>query len=143
MSDLRAIIREYIKKELQEISATGAGEAFSTPFAFSRKTLDPLANKEREDKLPQKKKKQVDEGFSRYQEFKMDETASAQQKIGRVISEMNRQLNELTRVINMSARLKAESKLSSFGLWKRTQQHLTRLEGKMISLSHRIRELKS
>jgi Skp family chaperone for outer membrane proteins len=147
MNDLRRIIREYIKKELQEISVTGAGEAFSTPYAFSRKTLDPLASKKKEsdeeriNKLPQKKK--VNEGHSRYQEFKMDESATVQQKIGRAISEMNRQINELSRVVNMSSRLKVESNLASSGLWKRTQQHLTRLEGKMISLSQRLRELKS
>lgn len=143
MRDIRAIIREFIKKELAEISTTGAGEAFGTPFAFSRKTLDPLARKddEKKDKLPQKKK--IDEGVSRYRAFKMDETATTQQKIGHAISAMNKQINELSRVIEMSARLKTESNLASSGLWKRTQKHLAQLEGKMISLSQRIRELKS
>ena len=35
--DLKAYIKELVRKELEEISGTGGGEAYATPFAFARK----------------------------------------------------------------------------------------------------------
>lgn len=35
--DLKDYIKELVRKELEEISATSGGEAYATPFAFARK----------------------------------------------------------------------------------------------------------
>jgi DNA-directed RNA polymerase subunit L len=151
MSDLNSIIREMIKKELEEVSTSAGAGAFNTPNAFTggkaagekrRKKIATqagytLAHKSGEDG------EELTEARSRYLEFKSDPTATPKQKIGRAISEINRQLNELGRVVEMSAKLKTESNMESSGLWKRTGAHLSKMENKMLEISQRIRELKS
>lgn len=154
MSDLSSIIREMIKKELEEVSTSSGAGPFDTPNAFTGGTKS--GEKRRKQiatqagyTLAHKSDDDSDEGVplsearSRYLEFKSDPTASPKQKIGRAISEINRQLTELSRVVEMSAKLKTETNIESSGLWKRTGAHLSKMENKILEISQRIRELKA
>jgi hypothetical protein len=135
MSDrtLREMIREMIKQELEENSTSAATPGYLTPMAF--KKTDPEG-----DGPELMVKKNLKE--NRYLEFKQSEGTTAQ-KIGRAITEINRSLTELSHVVEMSARLKTECNVEGTGLWKRTGKHLAKMEGKLVSLSNKIRELKS
>ena len=128
-NDIQTVIREMLKQELEELSTTGAVAGYATPFAFK--------------KTGEEDERELKEARSRYLEFKNDPTASPKQKIGKAISEINRQLNELSRVVEMSARLKTETNMESSHLWKRTAKHLGKIENKMLEISQRIRELKA
>lgn len=86
-------------------------------------------------------KPKIDEG-NRYNEFKIAE-GTPSQKIGKAIREINRQISEVDRVLHMNERLKSESGINGEQLWKSTARGLTKLEGRMNSLSARIRNLKS
>lgn len=147
-SELRDLVREQIKKELEEISASGGAAGFDSPKAFAGKnnvhrkklgqtagyTLSPVSGEEGG---------KIDEARSHYDLYKADESATPKQKLGRAIAEINRQMNEIDRVIGMNARLKQESNLSNSGMWKRTMRHLSKMESRMITLSSKIRELKA
>lgn len=151
MSDLNSIIREMIKKELEEVSTSAGAGAFDTPNAFTGGK--PAGEKRRKKTATQagytlahnsgEDADSLQEARSRYLEFKSDPTATPKQKIGRAISEINRQLNELARIVEMSAKLKVETNTESSALWKRTGAHLSKMENKMLEISQRIRELKS
>jgi hypothetical protein len=147
-SQLRAMIREQIKNELEEISASGAAAGFDSPNAFAkgnsvfRKKLGQTAGYTLSPKTGEEGGK-VDEARSHYDLYKADESATPKQKLGRAIAEINRQMNEIDKVIGMNARLKQETNTSSSGMWKRTMKHLSKMESRMISLSNKIRELKA
>jgi len=151
MSDLNSIIREMIKKELEEVSTSAAAGAFQTPNAFTGGTEKGEKRRKKNATqagytLAHQSGEDADtlaEARSRYLEFKSDPTATPKQKIGRAISEINRQLNELARVVEMSAKLKTETNMESSALWKRTGAHLSKMENKLLEISQRIRELKA
>jgi hypothetical protein len=147
-SNLRALIREVIEEELEEISTSAGAGAYSTPFAFSRKGMDgrrkQIAQTAGYTLSPQSGEEggKLDEGRSHYENYKADDTATPKQKLGRAIAEVNRALNEIDKVISMNARLKQETNTNSSGMWKRTMKYLTKMEGRMVSLSNKLREFR-
>jgi len=150
MADIKDIIREMIKKELDEVSTSSAAGAFDTPNAFTggsasgekrRKKNAAVSGYTLIDTVDEAD--ELKEARSRYAQFKSDPSATPRQKIGRAITEINRQLNELARVVEMSAKLKTETNTESSALWKRTGVHLSKMENKLLEISQRIRELKA
>jgi hypothetical protein len=85
-------------------------------------------------------KKELSE--NKYYEYKNDTTKTPHRKIAEAISQLNRNLQEIERVIKMNARLKNESGIASEQLWKRTQQGLLKLEAKLLGVATRIREIR-
>lgn len=157
MKSIRQSIRERIAKELEEVSTSDGAGAFMTPNAFA-KTPESSEDKAKRKKIPQSpnglavhslwthnddEDGGLNEAQSRYKTFKNDPTATPTQKIGRAITEINRQLTELSKVVEMSAKLKTETNTESSHLWKRTGKHLSRMENKILEISQRIRELKA
>lgn len=146
---IRQMVVEMIKQELEEISTSGATPGYQTPNAFTAKGSGPTVVKKKLSWTPDytptddEDGKRVDEARSKYDIYKMDETATTPQKIGRAITEINRRLNEIDQLLEMNARLKTEQNLGSTGLWKRTMKHLTRMENKILRMSQRLKELKS
>lgn len=144
---LREIIRELI---LQEISTTANVAGYLTPYAFAgsekshRERTARLA-KSIGYKLTTRGKKDIhvdklQENY--YYEYRNDTTKLPHQKIGNAISEINKQLKLVERVLRMNARLKKEYGVSNDRLWKRTQHQMTKLEGKLIELAGRLREMR-
>ena len=147
---LRKIVEEIIKQELEEISASGAAGAYDTPNAFAKDGKENkalirkrLGNSEYTIVNEKDESNRVDEARSKYDLYKMDESGTVPQKIGRAITEINRRLNEIDGLLEMNERLKTENNLGSTGLWKRTMKHLTRMENKILRMSQRLKELKS
>lgn len=150
MNNLRKTIREILNKELEEVSVSSGAGGYETPNAFAPNTS---SGKSRRKKIAtvagytlasgNDDEDGLQEATSRYRQFKSDESATPKQKIGKAISEINRQLTELAKVVEMSAKLKTETNTESSGLWKRTGKHLSRMENKILEISQRIRELKS
>lgn len=162
---IRKKIAEEIQKELLEISTTGAVAGYLTPKAFSP---NGGVNKERVKTMAKRigyslthrgeeDAKRVDKVMERYQvvkkelhtiaenyyyEYKNDSSKLPHQKIGQAIAEVNKQLKLIERVLKMNHRLKKESGVSSDRLWKRTQHQMTKLEGKLVELAGRLREMR-
>lgn len=152
----RAIVRKMIERELQEMTTTASVGGYLTPMAF-RGNKQAGVNKqkhiatkttgfeltpqgEKDLKRPADKTEAVNE--NRYYAYKKDESATPHQKIAKAISELNRNLQEVERVIGMNARLKVESGIASEQLWKRTQQGLLKLESRLLNIASRIREIR-
>jgi hypothetical protein len=153
VSDIRELIREIIKQELEEISTTAGTPGYQTPNAFRGNSDAGKAkmkknatqagyslvsqDDEKADKL------RVDETKIRYHEYKNDETATPRQKIGRALSEVNKNLLEIDRQVRMNSRLKSEAGMESTQLWKRTNQALLKIDGTLQQIVRHIRELKA
>jgi hypothetical protein len=78
-----------------------------------------------------------------YYAYRNDETRKPHQKIGQAISEINKQLKLVERALKINHRLQKEQGVPSDRLWKRTQNQMTKLEGKLIELAGKIREMRS
>ena len=87
-------------------------------------------------------KTEVNEGGDPYYAWRNDETMSPKQKIGNAISEINRQLAEMNRVVKRSARLKREMGMSANDYWKRTNNAFVKMEQRMHKISQKLRELR-
>lgn len=80
---------------------------------------------------------------SKYSDFKTAE-GTPRRKIGEAIREINKQIHEVDRTLRMSERLKKEDGSGPNGqLWKSTAKALTTLEGRLNTISTRIRNLKA
>ena len=148
---LRELIRRRMDEMLDEISTTANVAGYLTPYAFRGDKKDStshvrslakrigytLTKRGEEDT---KKGDTLKENY--YYEYRNDTSKLPHQKIGNAISEMNKQLKLVERALRMNARLKKEYGVSNDRLWKRTQHQMTKLEGKLIELAGRLREMR-
>ena len=129
---IRQIVRETM---IDEMNTTGGVEGYNTPFAFSGK-----------DSEKKKGKKQADlTGYTvvnenRWLELKQDES-TAQSKIGRGISNINKQLKEMERFLNWYGKIKNESGVSNKSYWKRTNSHIYSIQERLLKLDQKIRQI--
>ena len=133
---IKTKIREIIRqKMLGEMNVTGNVQGYDTPGAFGKP--------ENEKK---KGKKQADlTGYTvvnenRWLELKREES-SAQSKIGRGISNINKQLKEMERFLNWYGKIKNESGVDNKSYWKRTNQHIYAIKERLIKLDQKIRQI--
>ena len=140
---LREIIRELIKQNLKEASATsnidGGEGPPKTPFAFS--------GKRKKDKKKEKEVATNSTGFKvvkegKYHNYRNDDTLTPRQKIGRSMREVRNKLVELEKVVGMSVRLKNELNVDSRSYWKNTHKALQKISGRLVKLSSKVGEMK-
>lgn len=154
---LRTAIREMIEQELEdldEMTTTGDVAGYNVPTAFQGNNPKNKARKKgiatqlgmqltpRGQKDMERPADNLLEGKMRYHEYKKDETASPTKKIAKAISEVNRNLQEMERVIKMNSRLQKESGLASEALYRRTQQGLLKLEARLLHLAGKVRDIR-
>jgi hypothetical protein len=156
---LRKRIRELIEEILGEISTTGSIAGYLTPLAFrgnSKKALDrtkhiatktgyqltPRGEKELTRKADRLEIVRKSLGENRYLQYKNDPTQSPNKKIAAAISRLNKDLDELSRILKMNSRLKDEMNIPSEKMWKRTQKGLYKLESRLLKLANRTREMR-
>ena len=104
MDKLKEIIRELIKKELEEASTSAATPGYQTPMAFSGGRKKD--KKKKRDIAKAVYNESINEG--RYHDYRNDESMTPKQKIGRSMREIRDSLNELNRLVKMNVRLKNE-----------------------------------
>jgi len=154
---LRAYIREVIEQELKEITTTGDVAGYNIPAAFQGNNSKNKARKKgiatqlgmqltsrgkQDMDRPADKLENLAEGKMRYHEYKKDESGTPTQKIAKAISEVNRNLQEMERVIRMNTRLQKESGIASEALYNRTRQGLLKLEARLLHLAGKVREIR-
>lgn len=162
---LREAIRKHLKKMLHEISTTGNVAGYLTPNAFVGDKHDSssrikkmakrigytLTNRGKQDVRPGDKLKERYEQMQKvvdklnenyYYQYRNDPSKKPHQKIGEAISEVNKQLKLIERILKMNDRLKKEYGISNEVLWKRTNHQMMKLEGKLTELAGRIREMR-
>jgi len=87
-------------------------------------------------------KHSVTEAGDPYYSWRNDESMTPKQKIGKAISEINKQLVEMHKVVKRSSRLKKEMGMSANDYWKRTNNAFLKMEQRMHRISQKIREMR-
>ena len=133
---IKEIIRKIVRERMiDEMNTTGNVDGYNTPYAFSGK-----------DGEKKKAKRQADlTGYSvvsenRWLALKQDES-TAQSKIGRGISNINKQLKEMERFLNWYGKIKNESGVNNKSYWKRTNNHIYSIKERLIKLDQKIRQI--
>ncbi len=151
---VRKMIEEILHEELNEMTTTGNVAGYNIPMAFQGRNPKNTARKrgiatqlgmqltkrgEQELKRPADR---MVEGVDPYHAYKKDESATPHQKIAKAITELNRSILQIERVIKMNSRLQKESGIASEALYRRTQQGLLKLESRLLHLAGRLREIR-
>lgn len=128
-------LKEHIRKLVKEMNTTGSVEGYNTPYAFSKKGGEK-----------KKAKKQADlTGYTPVNENRWlalkQEESTAQSKIGRGISNINKQLREMERFLNWYGKIKNESGVSNKSYWKRTNSHIYSIQERLLKLDQKIRQI--
>ena len=136
VSKIKEIIRKIVRERMiDEMNVTGNVQGYATPHAFSKG-----------DDNKKKAKKAADMvGYSvvnenRWLELKRDES-TAQAKIGRGISNINKQLREMERFLNWYGKIKNESGVDNKSYWKRTNNNIYAIKERLIKLDQKIRQI--
>jgi hypothetical protein len=77
---------------------------------------------------------------NRWLELKRDES-TAQSKIGKGISNINKQLAEMERFLNWYGKIKNESGVDNKSYWKRTNTNIYSIKERLIKLDQKIRQI--
>jgi len=136
IKQLKEKIRQLVREKMMgEMNVTGNVQGYDSPGVFGKP--------ENEKK---KGKKQADlTGYSvvsenRWLDLKNEES-TAQAKIGRGISNINKQLKEMERFLNWYGKIKNESGVDNKSYWKRTNGHIYTIKERLIKLDQKIRQI--
>ena len=149
---IRKIISEILEEEtLVEINTTANIDGYQTPFAFSdsseeehKKNIKSRAEvfdyKSTENKKLNTVK--INEGKSLYHIFRDHPDLTPRQKIGVTMRQINKNLTEVEKYLNVASRFKTENNLSSQNYWKTTSKYLLKLDEKIQKINRKLKELK-
>ena len=121
--------------KVDEMNTTANVQGYDSPNAFTKRG-DEKTNA----------KKQADlTGYSVVKENRWlalkKEDSSATSKIGKGISNINKQLAEMERFLNWYGKLKAENGVSNEHFWKRTNSNIYKIKERLIKLEQHIRKI--
>jgi hypothetical protein len=128
-------LKEIIKGMVDEMNVTGNVQGYNTPKAFGKPGNEKKKGKRQADLT----------GYSvvnenRWLALKQDES-TAQSKIGRGISNINKQLKEMERFLNWYGKIKNESGVNNKSYWKRTNSHIYSIQERLLKLDQKIRQI--
>jgi len=136
INKLKEIIRKIVKERMmEEMTGSDAAGDYNTPFAFGKPENEKTKGKRQADLT----------GYSvvnenRWLALKQDES-TAQSKIGRGISNINKQLREMERFLNWYGKIKNESGVDNKSYWKRTNGHIYSIQERLLKLDQKIRQI--
>ena len=132
-------------KELEEISATGEGEAYNSKYAFGDKEDDKDNaeqagyKKVKESKFKQFAKASFLNEVS-YKEYKKNPDMTAKQKVNQSIKEVSSKLYKIERIINQNIKLKTEEGIDGKQYWKSTRRSLYKISERMMRIGEKMRK---
>lgn len=121
--------------KVDEMTGTDSVEGYGTPFAFGKGEDEKSKGKRQADLTGYSVVKE-----NRWLELKKDES-TAQSKIGRGISNINKQLAEMERFLNWYGKIKNESGVDNKSYWKRTNSHIYSIKERLLKLDQKIRQI--
>jgi len=133
---IKEIIRKMVRERMiDEMNTTANVQGYNSPYAFTKKSDEKSKGKKQADLT----------GYSvvnenRWLELKKDES-TAQAKIGRGISNINKQLKEMERFLNWYGKIKNESGVDNKSYWKRTNHNIYAIKERLIKLDQKIRQI--
>jgi hypothetical protein len=136
LKKIKEIIRKVVRERMiDEMNTSSAAGPYNTPYAFGKKENEKSKGKKQADLA----------GYTvvnenRWLELKRDES-TAQAKIGRGISNINKQLKEMERFLNWYGKIKNESGVDNKSYWKRTNNHIYAIKERLLKLDQKIRQI--
>ncbi len=136
LNKIKEIIRKIVRERMiDEMNVTGNVQGYNTPNAFSKGGDNKKKAKKAADMV----------GYTvvnenRWLELKRDES-TAQAKIGRGISNINKQLKEMERFLNWYGKIKNESGVDNKSYLKRTNNHIYAIKERLLKLDQKIRQI--
>ena len=134
-------------KELEEISTTGAGEAYDSKYAFSKDDEDENDNAEvagykkaKNESMFSKLARQSFLSEASYKEYKKDTSLTSKQKVNKAIKEVASRLYKIERVIGQNIKLKTEEGIDNKQYWKSTRSTLYKISERMMRISEKLRK---
>ena len=137
LDKLKEIIRELIKRELDEASTSGATPGYNTPNAFS----DNSSNDKKKKKKMATNSTTYTVVEGKYHNYRNDESMTPKQKIGKSMREVKNSLNELSKLIDMNVKLKNELNVDSQSYWKNTHKALHKISERLVKLANKVGQL--
>ena len=122
-------------KVVDEMNTSDAAGDYNTPYAFGKGEDEKTKGKRQADLTGYSVVKE-----NRWLELKKDES-TAQAKIGRGISNINKQLAEMERFLNWYGKIKNESGVDNKSYWKRTNSHIYSIKERLLKLDQKIRQI--
>jgi hypothetical protein len=121
--------------KVDEMNGTGNVDGYGTPYAFGKGEDEKAKGKRQADLTGYSVVKE-----NRWLALKQDES-TAQAKIGRGISNINKQLKEMERFLNWYGKIKNESGVDNKSYWKRTNSHIYSIKERLLKLDQKIRQI--
>jgi hypothetical protein len=158
-SKIKSMIREIIDEVIEEMTTSGAAGAYLTPNAFRG---HHSKKKEAERSMPGGKvvgkddetddttvgenlipivRRELEEGRSRYRNFKESDVMRNHAKVSYGIREAKKILREVDFLVGICERLKTESGVEPTQYWKRTAQDLVGINSQLKEISKRIKRI--
>lgn len=123
--------------DIEESTATGNVSGYNVPHAFGK----PSDEKKKGERLAKATGYTVvSEGTNRFHQLRKEE-ATPNQKIGKGIREIRKQIQEMEKFIEWYSKIKTENGLDSSQYWKRTQKHLNVIRERLNRVSQKIQNL--
>jgi hypothetical protein len=136
IKQLKEKIRQLVREKMvDEMNVTGNVQGYNSPHAFGKPENEKKKGKRHADLT----------GYTvvsenRWLDLKNEES-TAQAKIGRGISNINKQLKEMERFLNWYGKIKNESGVDNKSYWKRTNGHIYSIKERLIKLDQKIRQI--
>jgi len=121
--------------KVDEMTGSDAAGEYNSPFAFGKPEDEKTKGKRQADLTGYSVVKE-----NRWLELKRDES-TAQSKIGKGISNINKQLAEMERFLNWYGKIKNESGVDNKSYWKRTNSHIYSIKERLLKLDQKIRQI--
>ena len=132
--------------QMNEMSTTAGAPGYETPFAFGAaddETMEQGGYKKVKTKKDESVYKQMMSQLHemRYSDYKNDASASPKTKVNKSISEVNRLLGEIEKIVHRNIRLKTEMGVSSSDYWKNTSKNFGKISERLVRINNRLKEL--
>ena len=121
--------------KVDEMTGTDSIEGYGTPYAFTKKGDEKSKGKKQADLTGYSVVKE-----NRWLDLKREDSTD-QAKIGRGISNINKQLAEMERFLNWYGKIKNESGVDNKSYWKRTNSHIYSIKERLLKLDQKIRQI--
>lgn len=149
---IRSLLEEIVsEEELLEVNTTGNIEGYQTPHAFAGTDEDEHKKRIKDKaevfdyKSTENEKSntvKLNEGRSLYHLFRDHPDLTPKQKIGVTMRQVNKNLTEVEKFLNVASKFKTENGVSSSSYWKTTRKYLLKLDEKIQRINRKLKELK-
>ena len=148
---IRSLLEEIVseEEELSEINTTGNIEGYQTPHAFAGTDEDEHKKRIKDKaevfdyKSTENQKSntvKLNEGRSLYHLFRDHPDLTPKQKIGVTMRQVNKNLTEVEKFLNVASKFKTENGVSSSSYWKTTRKYLLKLDEKIQRINQKLKE---